>query len=90
MKALRVAAFVSVLTVVFTVCALAQSVEIEGVAITSADIAQLRSSLAIALKPNDLTIPVVIEWKRPNEMPPYEKQWHYDGVQDVDSWGNDQ
>ncbi|HLY01115.1 MAG TPA: hypothetical protein VKR56_01315 [Candidatus Cybelea sp.] len=65
----------------------ADTTQIDGVTISSGDIAQLRGSLIIALKPNDMTIPIVVTWRSWDEMPPYEPEWHYDGLHDVgDVW----
>jgi hypothetical protein len=61
---------------------LADSTEIEGIAITSGDVTQLLAELHTALKPNDSTIPLAVALKPASEMPPYDKQWHYAGIQE--------
>lgn len=63
----------------------ADGTQIEGVTITRADIAQLLTALHTALKPNDSTIPIVVSLKAPSEMPAYDPQWHYAGIQEQNS-----
>lgn len=58
----------------------AASVHIEGVTVTSQDIAQLYAAFKLALKPNDKTIPIVVVLKPAGDMPAYDKDWHYDGM----------
>ncbi len=60
----------------------ADSTQIEGVTITTSDITQLLTALHTALKPNDPTIPLEVMLKPSNEMPAYDKQWHYAGIQE--------
>lgn len=60
----------------------ADATQIEGVTVTNADITQLLTALHTALKPNDSTIPVVVSLKAPSEMPAYDPQWHYVGIQE--------
>jgi hypothetical protein len=55
--------------------------QIEGVTVTNADITQLLTALHTALKPNDSTIPIIVSLKAPSEMPSYDPQWHYVGMQ---------
>jgi hypothetical protein len=56
------------------------STQIEGVTITGADIGKLFAALKLALNPNDKTIPITIDVKSANDMPPYDKDWHYEGI----------
>lgn len=65
-----------------SVSAWANSTQIEGVTITSGDITQLLTALNTALQPNDGTIPLVVVLKSVGEMPAYDKQWHYAGIQE--------
>lgn len=65
-----------------SVPALADSTQIEGVTITSADVTQLVTALHTALQPNDSTIPLVVALKPESQMPAYDKQWHYAGLQE--------
>ena len=53
----------------------AMAAEIDGVEITKADVTQLLSALHVALKPNDMTIPLVVSLKQPSDMPVYSRQW---------------
>lgn len=48
--------------------------EVDGVDVSSADITQLLTAMHIALKPNDSTIPVVVDVKPATDMPAYAKQ----------------
>jgi len=61
----------------------ADEIQIEGVTITSADVSQLLAALHTAMRPNDSTIPVVVSIKSPSEMPIYDQQTHYAGLQDA-------
>jgi hypothetical protein len=63
-------------------CARADDTQIEGVTVTSADIATLLTALHTVLKPNDSTIPIEVSLKTLGEMPAYDPQWHYAGIQD--------
>jgi len=58
----------------------ADSIQIEGVTVTNADISQLFKAFHTALQPNDKTIPLVVSMKSPSEMPAYDQQWHYAGI----------
>ena len=59
----------------------ADATQIEGVTVTNGDVTQLLTALHTALKPNDSTIPVIVSLKAPTEMPSYDPQWHYVGIQ---------
>lgn len=60
----------------------ADAIQLEGVTITNAEIRQLLTALHTALKPNDSTIPIIVSLKAPSEMPSYDPQWHYVGIQE--------
>jgi hypothetical protein len=60
--------------------AAAQTTQIEGAEISGADLKQFLNALHQALQPNDMTVPVVIDFKSSSEMPLYDKQAHYDGI----------
>lgn len=68
-----------------TLPAYAEATQIEGVTITPNDISQLLAALNTALKPNDSTIPIIISLKTAGEMPAYDPDWHYAGIQDQSS-----
>ena len=54
---------------------------IEGVSITGKDFTQLLTALHVALQPNNNTVPIVVSFKSAADMPPYDKDWHYGGIQ---------
>lgn len=56
-------------------------VQIEGMTLTAADMEQLFTALSQALKPNDTTIPIFVSEKKPAEMPAYDQQSHYAGME---------
>lgn len=58
------------------------SIQIQGVTVTMADIAQLVAAMHQALQPNDTTVPIVIVGKKPAEMPSYDPVAHYVGIQE--------
>ncbi len=60
----------------------ADGTQIEGITITSGDVAQLTQALHTALREGDTTIPLAVAAKPPSQMPPYDQQWHYAGIQD--------
>jgi hypothetical protein len=62
-----------------SISAVAQTT-IEGVTITGTDVSQLFKTMQVAAKPNDKTIPIVIEVRSPGDMPAYDRQWHYAGI----------
>ena len=64
---------------------LADAIQIEGVTITKADISQLLTALHTALQPNDSTIPLLVSLKPLSEMPTYDQQSHYAGIQEEKS-----
>lgn len=65
----------------------AAGIQIEGVTVTSADITQLLKAFQTAVKPDDSTIPIIISLKAPSEMPPYDPQWHYVGIEERQNGG---
>lgn len=68
------------LLVALTLPAAAQTTEIAGVTITHDDIQQFLTAMHKALQPNDMTVPVIVDFKPASEMPSYDKQVHYDGI----------
>jgi hypothetical protein len=58
------------------------SIQIQGVTVTMADIAQLVAAVHQALQPNEMTVPIIIEAKSSTEMPSYDPVAHYVGIQD--------
>jgi hypothetical protein len=76
--------FFAVLTIALyaysTASAAAQVTQIEGVSITQKDLDQLFAAFRLALKPNDHTIPILIDIKKSSEMPAYDPQYHYIGA----------
>lgn len=61
--------------------AAADSVQIEGVTITAQDMHQLFAVLHSAMQPNDMTVPIEVSIKKTAEMPSYDQQYHYAGVE---------
>ena len=59
----------------------ADGTQIEGVMVTNADITRLLTALHTALTPNDSTIPIIVSLKATKDMPSYDPQWHYVGMQ---------
>jgi hypothetical protein len=58
------------------------SIQIQGVTVTMADIAQLIEAVHQALQPNEMTVPILIDAKKPTEMPSYDPVAHYVGIQE--------
>ena len=79
-KALWVTAVISLFSFA-TVSAQTNGVQIEGVTLTAKDMAQLFAALHQALQPNDTTIPIYVSVKKPAEMPIYDQQSHYAGME---------
>ncbi|HEV3090554.1 MAG TPA: hypothetical protein VGX91_03820 [Candidatus Cybelea sp.] len=75
-------ATLTLLVIAFPLPIRADGTQIEGVTITAADITQLLTALHKALKPNDSTIPIMVSLKSSSEMPAYDPQWHYAGIQE--------
>jgi hypothetical protein len=75
-------AMLTLLVSALPLSARADGTQIEGVTITPADITQLLTALHTALKPNDSTIPIMVSLKSSSEMPAYDPQWHYAGIQE--------
>jgi hypothetical protein len=79
-KEIGAALFFATLLAALTLPIGAQTTEIAGVTITHDDIQQFLMAMHKALQPNDMTVPVIIDSKPASEMPPYDKQVHYDGI----------
>jgi hypothetical protein len=80
MKKIGVYVFCTAIFLALTLPAAAQTTEIAGVAITHDDVKLFLVAMDKALKPNDMTIPIIISSKPASEMPIYDKQIHYDGI----------
>jgi hypothetical protein len=58
-----------------------QSVQIEGVTVTIDDVHQFLGAMHQALQPNNMTVPVQVLAKHAAEMPAYDRETHYAGIQ---------
>lgn len=58
------------------------SIQIQGVTVTMADIAQLVAAMHQALQPNETTVPILIDGKTSTQMPSYDPVAHYVGIQE--------
>ena len=78
-KALFAAAAITLFAFPSAQAAATDSVQIEGVTITSQDLRQFFGALHTAMQPNDMTIPIVVSVKKTSDMPSYDPQYHYAG-----------
>ena len=81
------AVVVAAVVVVFSLPppASAQTTQVEGVTVTSADVHEFLAALHQALQPNDATVPVFVSVKPASQMPAYDQHAHYAGMEKMAS-----